>query len=464
MGIYISGFYLLFDFIINDIRPRYLEAVEESLNDTAHFLAAFLETGISNNRIMTDRLQKTFAKVTERSFRAKIYNVVKNRVALHVYVTNRQGIVIYDSKGKSTGKNFSKWNDVYLTLQGKYGARSSLARKGDESSSSLYVAAPIYHNNKIYGVVTAVKPKDSVNRFINLAREKLLIAGIFASLTLFLLSVLLSMLITRPVMKLIYYVKSLKKDEHARLPRLGNNEIRDLGLAFAEMKDELEGKQYIEHYIQTLTHELKSPLSTIKGAALLLQEDMPAEQRDTFYINIVNESERIEQIIQKMLQLASIEGRKELKDIETIDIKELISGILESFAPQITKYTINIKNKLTDTLTVKGERFLLRHALANLIQNAINFTNSCIHIYSEIKDKHIVLYIKDDGEGVPEYAINKIFDKFYSLPGKVTNRKSTGLGLPFVKEVALLHHGSVAVINNTENGSTAIFTIPQKNI
>lgn len=467
LGIILSilvGFYLLFDFIINDIRYRYLETVEESLNDTANILATLLESEIENGRIQTSNIRNLFDRISTRRFSAKIYAISKTDVNLEIYVTDKSGIIIFDSQnGRNVGKNFSRWNDVLLTLHGKYGARSSAL---SPTKSALYVAAPIRIGDTIHGVITVIKPKDIILLFIEHATQKFIMAGAVTCIILILLNLGITAWVTRPILKLTGYVKSLKNKRTAVLPRLGNTEIRELAIAFEEMREELEGKKYIEQYVQTLTHEIKSPLSSIKGASELLEGILPEKQRLQFIENIRTEGHRIELIIERLLELASLENRKGLKDVEKIDLAELVMETGLSFGPELKKKNIELITNISGTLVISGERFLLRQAIANLVQNAIDFTppggKITIRSISRVPEDTPALSIDiiDTGAGIPEFAIPRIFDRFYSLPRQDTQKKSSGLGLSFVREVAQLHGGSIQVSNNTEGGATAYLTLP----
>ena len=461
--IYVISFYFLFDTIVNEIRPRYLETVEDSLNDMVNVLAAMLELEIKNNEVQFEYLEEVFTLAFEREFGAKIYGIQKNRIDIEVYIANRNGIIIYDSDdGKRVGKDYSSWRDVHLTLKGEYGARATRKVKDDPYTSSLYVAAPIKQGDQIIGAITLVKPHDSITPFIELAKQKVIIMGILTCIVFIILSFILTLWIHRPIVSLTSYVSDRLKNKRTKLPNLGTTEIADFGKAFENLWDTLEGKQYIEQYIQSLTHELKSPLTSIHGAAELLNEEMPEEQRKKFYQNILNETQRIENVIQKLLELASIENRKELQDVEEINLLSLVCDVVEGLMPQIERKKLLIQNDVKGDIVIKGEKFLLCQAVRNLLQNAINFSfdNEVVTIYSEISEDSVYLKIKDQGEGIPKYALEKIFERFYSIPSHEGKKKGTGLGLAFVKEVADLHGGSVAIENNTSKGVTASLFLP----
>ncbi len=461
--LYAIGSYFVFDMIVSDIRPRYLEAVEESLNDTAHLMAALIESDMNMKASPCDSIKTVFSSVTRKKISSRIYGLTKSDINLQVYVTDSKGVVQYDSNGgKNEGKDFSRWNDVYRTLRGAYGARSSPLVSSDPSTNALYVSAPIMKGGSIAGVVTVVKPENSVTLFMNLARRKIIMAAVISGLAFLVLGVLLTLWINRPIAMLLQYVNSLSGGKRAEFPALSAAEIRDLGIAFEDMRSKLEGKDYIERYVQALTHELKSPLSSIRGAAELLGDDMPEEQKKKFYHNILAETSRIDSIIGKLLQLTALEKRKNLKDTETVSIDGVVSEAIASLEPQIIKGGIRIVNNVPSGQEVTGEKFLITHAVLNLIKNAVQFTpdSGTITVSSTVQENFTILAVTDTGTGIPEFALERIFDRFYSLPGR-DRLRGTGLGLPFVREVAHLHGGYIEVSNNAGGpGVTATMALP----
>lgn len=465
--IYVTGFYFLYDFLANEIRPRYLETVEESLNDTANILASLVEEEIKNSVIKLDTIKPVIKRAIDKKISSRIYALHKTGVSLHVYITDRNGIIIYSSNsGIQEGDDFSRWRDVRLTLLGKYGARSSLLNENDPESHSIFVAAPLKYHDRIIGVLTVIKPEESVSLFIKIARKKALIAGVLSCLLFLFLSFILSIWVTQPVNRLTEFVRSLRENKRTEMPKFAGREITTLAETFSDVWKDLKGEKYIEQYIQTLTHELKSPLSSIRGSSELLDEDIPDEQKKIFYRNIFRESRRMEEIIERMLELSSIESRGKLKTVEPVDLSLLIDDVIESLYPDYHRNSISIEKKITGSAVVEGEKFLIRHALQNLLQNAIRFSpeNGTIKVSVENKDPEISVVVTDSGSGIPGYAVDKIFNKFYSLPSQNTKTKSTGLGLPFVKEIANLHRGSITVKNNEDAGVTAVLTLPIRHI
>ena len=121
-----SGFYTLMRTIRDDVERQYSQAAEEPLVDFAVVLASLIEQDLSESKIDVTEFRESFASAYERVFRARIYQMEKTSIETHVYVTDSEGLVVFDSDGgKREGEDFSQQNDVYLTLKGEYGARST---------------------------------------------------------------------------------------------------------------------------------------------------------------------------------------------------------------------------------------------------------------------------------------------------------------------------------------------------
>ncbi len=455
------GYYLI-SWIVDELRPRYLEAVEESLVDEAEILAAILSESSSDTLNIT-LFKNAWNRLRERHLNAKIYNMHKTLVDLQVYITDSTGRVLYHSDSSAAiGADYSKWRDVILTLKSQYGARATRVEPQDPRTTSLFVAAPIIKHEKIIGVLTVCKPTASINTFIETARPKMIGAGILALGTLLLLTGAVSLWLTQPLRKLTLYAKSVRDGKRQNLPRLGKGEIAEFGLAFEEMREALEGKRSVEHYVQTLTHEIKSPLAGILGASELLQEELPNEEKQKFLQNIKSESHRIQEIVEKLLSLSALEAQKSLNDPKPINLSDLLINIIDSMLAQAENYKVKFSLQINERITVLGEEFWLRMAIVNLLQNALEFSPENSEITVTLKEIEYAakLSIVDQGPGIPNFAKEKIFDRFFSLEHLRSRKKGSGLGLPMVREIALLHNGSVDVRSHSPQGTCASLRLP----
>ncbi|MDD5351034.1 MAG: ATP-binding protein, partial [Chthoniobacteraceae bacterium] len=226
----------------------------------------------------------------------------------------------------------------------------------------------------------------------------------------------------------------------------------------------LEGKDYVNRYVQTLTHEMKSPVAAIQGAAELLQEEMPPEDRRKFLANIQTETVRIQEAVDSLLLLASVESKKTLDHAESVNLRDLVRCALEKIAVRIGVRGIHVADHFPDAAPmISGDRFLLERTILNLLENAVDFTpeGGTVAVGARRQDGCWKLAVEDSGPGIPDYALAHVFERFYSLPRPATGRKSSGLGLAFVKEVALLHGGTVELSNRAEGGARAVLSLPE---
>lgn len=462
-----SGFYFLVQWIADDLRPRYLESLEEPLVDTAHLLATLLAREFSADGTLQhpEVLAEVFEALYQRRFQARIYALEKTQVDLRVYLTDAQGQVIFDSRGRDLGADYSRWNDVHLTLQGRYGARASHEDPDHPERSVLYIAAPVYHSEgQLLGVVSVGKPGNNADRFLAMATRKLTIAGLVATLAVLALGLVLYAWVSRPLEKLIRYAQAVKTGERVSLPRLGNNEIGMMGAAMEEMRQALAGRDYAERYVQTLTHELKSPLAAIHGAAELLDESMPLPQRQRFLRNIRTETRRLQDLVERMLELAALEKRQALENPRSVSLLSLLADVQTSLLPLATRRQIRLSMPQGDDCVIQGEGFLLRQALQNLLQNALHFSppEDTVSVSLEVSPHQVLIRVDDNGPGVPDYALERVFERFYSLPRPDDTQRGSGLGLSLVQEVAELHGGAAGLENRPEGGARGWLRLPRR--
>lgn len=459
------GVYFLLDWIVDDLTPRYRESTEEPLVDTARILASLAAATAKDNSVDVELFRQAFSDAYSQSFEARIYNFLKTDVDFRVYITSPDGEVVFDSRGKDEGVDYSQWRDVKLTLEGRYGARTSHDDIATGAMSGvMYVGAPILKGTEIIGVLTVGKPTGSANQFIEGAKREIMIGGLATCAAVIIVGLIISGMVTRPIKQLTAYAQAIRDGERVALPALGRSEMHELGVAFEEMRDALEGKQYVENYVQTLTHEVKSPLSAIQGAAELLKEEMSSESRGRFLENIGRETERIRSVVDKLLLLSSLESRKSIEEKEEIDLADVIAELQESMGPILEKKKLSFSVEGESSAVFVGEGFLVRQAAANLLQNAIDFSPEAADICVTIIDEgdRVGITVDDEGPGIPDFAHARVFERFYSLKRPDTGRKSSGLGLSLVKEVVLLHGGTIEIVNREEtSGARAMLSFPK---
>lgn len=438
---------------VNQLRPLWWQALESSLVDTATVLAAQVAAASPGEKPDPTHLALAWSAAQHRPVQATISGTTKQHLALAVSLTDRHGIVLYDSaRPQDVGRDNSQWNDVLLTLRGAYGARATLADPSNLDSAWLHVAAPVRHGDEVIGVLTIAAPSDALEAIAGVARGQLAASAMIATAMMAGLALLITAWITEPLARLTAHVRRAAAGTREPLPALGHGEIAALGEALLQMRRELEGRQYVVDYVQTLTHELKSPLAGMRAAAELLQEDLPQDERSRFLANLQSESTRLHHLIERLLAQAAIEHREELTEISEVALAALTHEIIADLTALSAQLGITIT--VTGSTLIRGERFLLRQAIENLVRNALDFSPTGSTVRISI-DAHSLI-VRDSGPGIPEYALSRLGERFYSLPRPLSGRKSTGLGLAFAKAVAQLHGGSCTVRNHPDGGAEAV--------
>jgi len=456
--------------LLADIDPRYRESAEESLVETAHLMAAqieqrWLERAVTPAEPVIDVavLEPLFRDLYARELDADIFGFKKTRIELRMTVVDAQGRVLFDSLGRALGADHSQWRDVKLALDGRYGARTTPDVDTDARTAVMYVAAPLKRDGTIVGAVSVGKPAESFGQFVAAARKKTLVIGATSVVAVVLLVAILSFWLVRPFGLIADYVRYARAQRGFSLPRLGRRALGTLGAAYDEMRDALAGRNYVADYVQTLTHELKSPLSAIRGAAELLHEpQMPADDRQRFVNNIERETARIQELVDRMMELAALESRRFLERTEPIALRALLEERVASANAAGAPRDVAVSLDAPADASVDGDPLLLHRAVGNLLDNALDFSpnGGRIEVTLALRGRSAEIAVRDHGPGIPDYADDKVFEKFYSLARPGTQRKSTGLGLPFVREIASLHAGRVTLRNAEGGGARAVLALP----
>src|SRR6185503_956572 len=152
-------------------------------------------------------------------------------------------------------------------------------------------------------------------------------------------------------------------------------ELKTMGIAFEKMREALAGRAYVEQYVEALTHEIKSPISAIRGAAEILEDpSISPEQRARFLSNIQSETRRIQELVDRMLRLTELEARRTLASRNPVALGTVVRTIVEELEPVLLKRGLVVETRVPEDITVPGDSLLLHLAVSNLVQNAIDFS------------------------------------------------------------------------------------------
>ncbi|QCO68015.1 two-component system sensor histidine kinase CreC [Luteimonas yindakuii] len=460
----VAAFFVMRVFV-DEVKPGVRQALEATLVDSANTLAELAADDLKAGRIADGRFAQRVAQAHARDPQAQVWEVAKSSVDQEIVITDAGGMVVYASTGRDLGRDNSRWNDVYRTLRGEYGARSTPRVPGADDDSVMHVAAPVRDPDdpsRLLGVLTLSQPNRSVEPFIVASQRSILARGAWLIGIAALIGIAMTWWLVRGIGGLNRYAQAVARGEPVPPPRPRRDEIGDLGQALEAMRRKLEGKAYVEQYVQSLTHEMKSPLAAIGGAAELLQEPLPDAERARFAGNILAQQRRLTETIDKLLALAEVEQHGWLQKRSAIAVGTLLAQAVDVLAPNGREVCVRCDAAAVAAVEVRGDPFLLRQALRNLVENAVAFSpdGGEVVVDASVEAGNVRLRVLDRGPGVPDYAQERVFERFYSLPRPDGGSRSSGLGLPFVREVARLHGGAVRLYNRDGGGAIATLSLP----
>ncbi|MEA9911466.1 two-component system sensor histidine kinase CreC [Xanthomonas campestris pv. raphani] len=464
----LAAFFVMRVFV-NEVKPGVRQAMESTLVDAANVLAEMASPELAAGQIATGRFARHLAQAQQRDPKAWVWRFRKNNVDYRVTVTDARGVVVFDSLGRDVGRDNSRWNDVYRTLRGEYGARSSPELDGTPGATVMHVAAPIYAPDAprtLIGVLTLAQPNRSIDPFIEASQRNILQRGAWLIGISALIGIGMTWWLMRGIGRLNRYAQAVSAGIPVPPPKPRGDEIGDLGQALETMRRKLEGKAYVEHYVQSLTHEMKSPLAAIRGASELLTEPLPESDRQHFVASIRAQEQRLTETIDKLLALAEVEQHGWLQTRARVAVPGVlhaaVDAVLLRAAGAGVLVELDAASMAASDQAVLGDAFLLRQAVINLLENAIAFSpdGGTVQLRTQLEDGQVQLLVEDRGSGVPDYAIERVFERFYSLARPQTGQRSSGLGLPFVREVARLHGGDVRLRNRDGGGAIATLRLP----
>jgi len=219
-------------------------------------------------------------------------------------------------------------------------------------------------------------------------------------------------------------------------------------------------------FVANVSHELKTPLTSIKGfVETLLEGALEDKENSRHFLQIIQEhADRLDNLVSDLLDLSHLESSELKLATQGIDLKGLTDDILVGFKSQLKRKSIKAENILSGGLIVKADKNKLGQVLTNLIDNAIKFNKEkgSVKIYSQDLDDKIKIFVEDSGIGIPAKDIARIFERFYRID-KARSRElgGTGLGLSIVKHIIELHNGNVGVESAEGFGSKFWFILPK---
>ena len=453
------------------LERTHLQATEEGMIDTAALagdiyarLAA--DAGGDPARI-TDSLSRCFADFESyRSAKSRLFGFTPEEADTRLIFYDHAGRVLYDTFDHAeTGRDHSKDLDVRLALAGRYGSRWQLDRQ--RGRVLIYATVPVRQGSTLIGAVSVLKPTTRLVHFVVHTLKELLLPLVAATALAAVLAYVLSAYLTRIVRSLAMQAERVAAGESGvRLETWTRSELGALARAVERMRRKLEGKAYVEETVTNLSHELKTPLAAIRGAAELLEDgavhDPAACAR--FLTNIQQETARLDGIVDGLLQLARLESAPAANlTAAPLDLVAMVRDLAGTYHERAAALGIRLTWNIPETAMrcqITPEH--LRQIVSNLLDNALHFTPANQRIFLELARDQTTentarLVVRDEGQGIEPQILPKIFERFFTTGNPRTGVRGTGLGLALVRSLAEIARGTVTAESRPGEGS--VFTV-----
>jgi len=341
----------------------------------------------------------------------------------------------------------------------------------DKENNYLILTYPITHtidNQKvIVGAVVMNSSSKDIQNILNSMEQRAVIFSLAFGIFIVLFAIFFSRRLTKPLTNIVNSIDRLTEgymDEEVSIK--GFYEIEKISDSFNQMISRLQKiENSRQEFVSNVSHELKTPITSIKVLAdsLLMQEDAPVELYREFLVDITEEIERESKIIDDLLALVKLNKTAGDMHITGVNINDLLEQILKRLQPLAKKQNIEMIYESFRPVTAEVDEVKISLAITNLIENAIkyNIPDGWVRVSLNADHKYFYIKVSDSGIGIPEEALDLIFERFYRVD-KARSRESggTGLGLAITKSVIQMHHGAIKVHSVEGEGTTFNVRIP----
>ena len=326
---------------------------------------------------------------------------------------------------------------------------------------------PVYEDGVATHVVRFYSDITEARGAIAMAYVEVVLVSLIAVLIAIIVVYYTTMRLTRPFLEINEIVQKYSKgDYNVRIPISSIDEATQLAISFNAMADQLKDLEATRRsFVANVSHELRSPLTSMKGFLEAMQDGTIAPEDYEKYIEIVlSETKRMAVMVNDLLDLARIESGRTALKLEIFDINELIRRTLITFEARIYEHHINVDVKFAqEQYYVEADSAQISQVLRNIIDNAIKYSpdDTKLRLATYAMRREIYVSIQDSGPGIPEEDIPHVFDRFYKVEKAHTPTKQsgTGLGLSIVKRIIDQHNQTITLKSARGKGSTFTFTL-----
>ncbi|MCI6534967.1 MAG: ATP-binding protein [Lachnospiraceae bacterium] len=339
----------------------------------------------------------------------------------------------------------------------------------DAKNRYIEVTSPIYEmgSDKVLGVMLVSVSTDSIVDSMQILDERILIVELTIAVVLLALAFAAGIIMVRPFQRISRSLAAVTDGYEDNY--LHENTYTETILISESFNRMVERMKVLDdsrnEFVANVSHELKTPLTSMKVLAdsLLAQEDVPAELYQEFMGDLSEEIERENKIINDLLSLVKMDKTANTLNIKSENINALVERILKQLRPIAATRNIEVVFESFRPVTAEVDEMKLSLAITNLVENAIKYNkeNGWIHVSLNADHKNCYIEVADSGIGIPEEALEHIFERFYRVD-KSHSREigGTGLGLAIARSAVVMHRGAIKAYSQVGEGTTFTIRIP----
>ena len=383
-----------------------------------------------------------------------------------ILLIDKEGKIQYDTLSLLEGTR-TQAPEAIAVLTGQEVRAFGVHALADSADYAALCAAPMVSVEGPIGAVLLSTPVDELRQAILAVEAQLMTVFIAVAAAALIAAFVFAISLTAPIKAMTSAIRRMGKgDLTARVKVHASGELKELADSYNAMAEKIENfDQSRSQFVQNASHELKTPLATMKLLLenLIYQPDMPSELRAEFMQDMNHEIDRLSGIITDLLTLTKMDSEETAIKHEKFDFTELCIGAVHALQPAAEKNRLTLTMDVAKDVTLQGDESKLGQVIYNLIDNAIKYTpeGGSVHVTMKTDGRNAVFAVRDTGVGIPEEDAKHIFDRFYRVD-KARSRETggTGLGLSIVRQMVQLHRGEIKVDSVFGKGSTFTVTLP----
>ena len=437
----------------------------------------------ANTNQLADELAPLFATFQSAQMQREL-EAASADLGGRLFVLDASGKVQADSQRKANGSRMEVTevtNILSLGESASYGVHTLKEEEPVETINLLrllqpfdgsadwvsYCSSALIYDGQTIGVLLYSAPlQDMMQRVFSL-QDRMVLYFLIAACVAMIIALVFSRILTRPIVSLTRSIQRMGRgDLSVRVPVTGSGELRRLSETFNTMSEKLELlDQSRNQFVSNASHELKTPLATMKILleSIIYQPDMDMDMRTEFLTDINKEIDRLNMIIGDLLTLVSMDSKTMRLNRSNFSFAELINDCAERLKLVLEQRNQELKLQLSDRCEMYADSAKLTQVIYNLLENASKYTQEggTIRVRLIRSGRDAILTVSDNGPGIPKEDQTHIFDRFYRVD-KARSRETggTGLGLSIVRQMVIMHGGTVSVESEEGNGSTFTVELP----